>query len=86
MSKIVNMSKIVPTWIKVSKFGLDLSKTEKNGSNCQILFKTVQFFEWNRTIRLAFRTDHISKTFYMSDFVTFGTYFFMENKLHSATK
>ena len=66
------MSKIVSTWIKVSKFGLDLSKTEKNGSNCQI--------------RLAFRIDHISKTFYMSDFVTFGTYFFMENKLHSATK
>ena len=68
---------IVQTWIKLSKFGQVLSKTVENCSNCQNLFETVQFFKYSepRTISIVFCKGHKSKTFYMSDFVTFGTYF-----------
>ena len=112
------MSKGVATQLKVSKFDLDLSKTEKMAQIVKSCLKLSNFsngigpYIWPnsldctdlkvsvepavtqncvasvtyRTIHLAFREDHIDKTFYMSDFVTFGTYLFMENKLHGATK
>ena len=91
------MSKGVATWLKVSKFGLDLSKTEKMAQIVKSCLKLSNFSNGigpytdlkvsvepavtqncvasvtYRTIHLAFREDHIDRTFYMSDFVTFGT-------------